>query len=149
MPVYFFDTSALVKRYVAEPGSQRVIDILGASDAIVVIADITRAEFTSAVNRLVRQGDLPEPERQRLRTAFAAHLVHEYLVAPVTAAEITAACTLLERHPLRAYDAVQLASALAIRQLLGFAPDLLAFVSADSGLSTAARAEGVAVLDPV
>lgn len=59
------------------------------------------------------------------------------------------ACDLLERHPLRAYDAVQLASALESNQLfLTDAAITLTFVSADQRLLTAAIAEGLAVEDP-
>jgi predicted nucleic acid-binding protein len=43
--VLFLDTSALVKRYVAEAGSQTVTELVGAPNVNIVIADITRAEF--------------------------------------------------------------------------------------------------------
>ena len=56
---------------------------------------------------------------------------------------------LLGRHPLRAYDAVQLASALIVNRALQaahLAP--LIFLSADGHLNTAATAEGLAVDNP-
>ncbi len=43
-------------------------------------------------------------------------------------------------HPLRAYDAVQLATALAVQAALD---DALAFASADRALNAAAAAEGL------
>jgi phosphoheptose isomerase len=55
----------------------------------------------------------------------------------------------LERHPLRGYDAMHLATALAVRQSLqrqGL-PTLI-FISADDNLNTAASAEGLAVDNP-
>jgi hypothetical protein len=56
---------------------------------------------------------------------------------------------LANRHALRAYDAVQLAAALKIRQErqdAGFAP--VTMISADQALNDAAMAEGMAVDDP-
>ena len=45
MSVLFLDTSALVKRYVAEVGSQTVTELVSAPSVNILIADITRAEF--------------------------------------------------------------------------------------------------------
>ena len=56
---------------------------------------------------------------------------------------------LANTHALRAYDAVQLAAALAINQKeqdAGFAPVTL--ISADQALNDAATAEGLTVDDP-
>jgi len=56
---------------------------------------------------------------------------------------------LLDRHPLRAYDAVQLASAIVANQAL-IAANLppLVFVSADDRLNAVAATEGLAVDNP-
>ena len=56
------------------------------------------------------------------------------------------ACVLVHRHALRAYDAVQLAACLFLLRL--GARDDLTFISADRRLLTAARSEGLAVLNP-
>ena len=59
------------------------------------------------------------------------------------------ACDLLERHPLRAYDAVQLAAALEARrtlQAVGSAAPI--FLSADNRLLLAAQAEGFVTDNP-
>lgn len=56
MSVLFLDTSALVKRYVAEVGSQTVTELVSAPSVNILIADITRAEFASALNRRLREG---------------------------------------------------------------------------------------------
>jgi predicted nucleic acid-binding protein len=67
----------------------------------------------------------------------------------VDAAVSDLAGELVDRHPLRAYDAVQLASALAanrILQLLALSP--LTFLSADDRLVAVARAEGLIADNP-
>lgn len=149
MSVYFLDTSALVKRYVAEVGSRTVVELLDAPNANVLIADITRAEFASALVRRVRDGSVSSEQHRALKSAFAFHLVNDYLVAPLESSHISAACRVIEAHGLRAYDAVQLAVALSFRDLLGSAGELVSLVSADPRLNAAARAEGLAVIEPV
>ncbi len=59
------------------------------------------------------------------------------------------AATLAEKHGLRGYDAVQLATAAeasAIRDSLGLAR--LVFVSADDSLNTSAQSEGILTDNP-
>jgi predicted nucleic acid-binding protein len=64
-------------------------------------------------------------------------------------AVIKDAQTLTAKHPLRAYDAVQLASALRInRQTVTDGAPAITFVCADTRLLAIAAAEGLAVQDP-
>lgn len=73
MAVFFLDTSALVKRYVAEVGSQTITELISAAGVNIFIADITRAEFASALNRRLREGsispELPRSSRSRAMRA--------------------------------------------------------------------------------
>jgi|SaaInl8_200m_RNA_FD_contig_31_2664393_length_556_multi_4_in_0_out_0_2 uncharacterized protein len=56
---------------------------------------------------------------------------------------------LVKKYPLRAYDSVQLASAMRVNQIYAnMAPDLFAFVSADDRLVSVARSEGMNVENP-
>jgi hypothetical protein len=115
----------------------------------ILIADITRAEFASALNRRLRDGTVSPEQHQALKSAFAFHLVDDYLVAPLESSHITAACRVIHAHGLRAYDAVQLAVALSLRDLLASPGEIISLVSADPRLNTAARAEGLAVVEPL
>jgi predicted nucleic acid-binding protein len=64
-------------------------------------------------------------------------------------AVIDLACRLLERYPLRAYDATQLATALGAQAFLAEKKyPSLTFLSGDERLNDAARAEGLAVDNP-
>jgi len=59
------------------------------------------------------------------------------------------ACELLERHPLRGYDAMHLATALVVQQSLQRRSlPTLVFISADDSLNAAASAEDLAVDNP-
>jgi predicted nucleic acid-binding protein len=59
--IRFFDTSALVKRYVEEPGSTMVRAALRAH--AVVAARVTLAEAAAAVTRAARAGAIAEEQR--------------------------------------------------------------------------------------
>ena len=58
---------------------------------------------------------------------------------------IDLACGLVESHPLRAYDALQLAGCLVLKTA---APEAPVFVCADQQLLEAAETEGLMWLDP-
>ena len=119
MPFYQCDSSGLVKRYVDEVGSDWVRAIaVPASANIVSIADITRAEVTSAFARRTREGIITLDERDALMQTFQAHCITQYRIVPTQPRIIDLAAELLQRHPLQAYDAVQLASASIVNQSL-------------------------------
>jgi predicted nucleic acid-binding protein len=131
--VFLFDSSALVKRYVAnEIGSTWVQHVTDPKQPNkIYIAAITGVEVISAMMKKVRTGDLS-----------------------LSDAVVARAMELPEKHKLRAYDAVQLAAALIISDLsnqqgipaTGTPP--LVLVSSDSDLLSAALAEGLVVEDP-
>jgi len=136
--IRFFDASALVKRYVEEPQSAEARRLLSAG--IPAASRLSEVEITSALVRRWRAGDLSKEERDRalgaVREDFAALTVVE-LVPEVA----TLACRLFPRHPLRAGDAVQLASCLYLERKLGRAVEFVAF---DERLGEAAAREGLA-----
>ena len=74
------------------------------------------------------------------------HLQNLYLVQLVTEAVVEEAAALLDRHALRAYDAVQLAGCLSLREKLNESPSFVCF---DRQLVRAAEREGLTVFDPV
>ncbi len=150
MPFYQCDASGLVKRYVNEAGSDWVRAIVGpASTNIVSIADITRAEVTSALARRVREGMITLQERDELIETFRAHCATQYRIVPIQPWIIDLATELLQRHPLRAYDAVQLASNSMVNQsLIAYSLPPLIFVIADDRLMAAAHSEAIRTENP-
>ena len=62
MPAYFFDTSALVKRYHVEEGSEKVDEIFNDTEGIFAIVSITIAEFTSVFARKLKEGIITEDD---------------------------------------------------------------------------------------
>ena len=117
MPFYQCASSALVKRYVDEAGSGWLRAIVDPASAnIVSVADITRDEVTSALARRAREGVITLNERDELIQTFRAHCATQYRIILTQPRIIDLAAELIQRHPLRAYDAVQLASASIVNQ---------------------------------
>lgn len=132
----FFDTSAFAKRYVEEPGSDRVQELCDAADDLVVSA-LCLPELVSTLCRLVRERRLLPAEYRRIRAELLRDL-GDAEIAEITPAVVARAVACLESGPLRALDAVQLGCALVA------APDL--FASADRGQLAAARRAGLRVV---
>ncbi|MBO0706273.1 MAG: type II toxin-antitoxin system VapC family toxin, partial [Candidatus Dormibacteraeota bacterium] len=109
-------------------------------------------EVPSAIWRKQRMGELTSEDAALLVAAFeadyfgAAGGVGEaggFLAVPVRSAILARATRLVAAYPLRAYDAVQLASALAVAEVV---PELAGFAVFDRQLRAAAAAEGLSLL---
>ena len=150
MTVYFFDSSALVKRYVAEIGSSWVLSLCNPNlKNNVFIAAITAVEITAAVSRRAKGGNINPKDAKTVYLQFKNDIQSEYQVVEITDNIINSAMTIAEKHGLRGYDAVQLAAAKAVNDLC-IANNLhsLTFVSADQELNNAAVTEGLVVDNP-
>lgn len=99
----------------------------------------------AAIRRKQRLGELSDEDAGVLVEAFEwdwfgdGDVPGAFAIVQVTAEVLEAAVRALSAHPLRAYEAVQLASALAARAA---DLDLLDFACFDEALTAAARAEG-------
>lgn len=150
MATLFFDSSALVKRYVEEIGSSWVGDLCeAAAGNTLYVVQLTVVETVSAITRRSRRGELSPEETEAAATALFQHFNGDYREAQVSPGLIEVAVDMARRHGLRAYDAVQLAAALHVkaeRDALGL-PALM-FLSADNALNAAAVAERLTVDNP-
>jgi predicted nucleic acid-binding protein len=133
----YFDASALVKRYVREKGSLKVRRLL-ASD-LPVTSRYSVVEITSALTRRAREGSISAEDCERAVAALSDDLT-AMLVVELTPELATQAQALLRRHPLRAGDAIQLASCLQLREESGEPIPLVVF---DDRLAVAARRQRV------
>ncbi|MBV9471225.1 MAG: type II toxin-antitoxin system VapC family toxin [Abitibacteriaceae bacterium] len=149
MAIYFFDSSAIVKRYVNETGTAWVnspVDPLAGN--LNHLARITGVEVVAAIARRQRIGSVSAPAAALLLTQFQHEFANEYLLAEMTLALIQQAMSLAQTHALRAYDAVQLAAAMQLNARYLAVGLSLTLVSADMELNAAALMEGLAVEDP-
>lgn len=152
MATYFLDSSALVKRQVAETGHAWVKALCRPrAGHTIVIAEMALVEVTASFCRMVRDTPprLSLANRDRLIARFQQQVRRRYVVVQINRAIMTQAAALCRVHPLRAYDAVQLASALAKREDdVGAGLPAPIFVCADTTLLQAAAAEGLAIENP-
>jgi hypothetical protein len=147
---YYLDTSAAVKLYVSETGSDWLRHLLASDQSLIVLSSLLlSAEIRSAFARRLREGSVTLDEHARMRDLFAEHRYGLYRFVSVSEAIIESACDLIDNHPLRTYDAVHLATALAINHWLEETGEAgLVFLSADARLNDAGAAVGLAVDNP-
>ena len=140
----FFDTSALVKRYYEEPGTETV-DALIEGNEMVVISSLSVIEMASAFRRKYNRTTISETQVNRLLSAFFEESMARFVVVPLAESVLGGAFALVLEDDLRTLDSIQLATALA----LDSDDDPLRFVTADAELAAAAEANGLAVSNPV
>lgn len=150
----YFDSSALVKYYLVEVGTPWVRSILDAHNGRdwehdVSTSILTIAEVVSAFTRRRRAKQISATLCVAIISRFLREGRHRCHPLGVNELIVDVATELLQRHPLRAYDAVQLATALRLDRVLRencLSP--VTFVSADGLLCDVARAEGLAAVNP-
>ena len=146
MALLYLDTSALVKIYLDETGSERMRKLASPDEGNrLATCSITQVEFHAAIWRRRREGGLDYDTTERTIEQFNGRLRDDFLRRPVDDRTLDLASDLTSRHPMRGYDAVQLASCLALAATERESPT---FVCADRALLTAAEAEGLSVLNP-
>jgi uncharacterized protein len=136
----YFDTSALIKRYVDEPRRREVLQLLGRHDCVT--SAVLPVEIRSALRRRVSEGTLDAARVPEILKRVAADRVYWTLVE-VARDVLASAETLATAHPLRALDAIHLASAQLFAGHMTV-PALL-FVSADARQTAAAAAVGMTI----
>lgn len=146
MRIYFLDTSALAKLYLAEPGAANMARIAAAPEVQLAISALGALEFRAALRVRARRGDIETGAADAALAHFASLLSRTLLVQPLTDAVFAMAADLVDRHPLRAPDALQLAACVALH-LNRPALELL-FASSDRRLMQAAASEHIPYWDP-
>jgi predicted nucleic acid-binding protein len=141
MGVYFFDTSALFKRYRREEGS-RTVEELFRRQTVRYISEITLLEVVSNMRRLVDVDKIVAPEEfDTLRATFFEDIAEERLeVARLSTSILVKSLTIASQKYITPLDAIQLATAASMAE-----PPV--FVCADQKLLRLAVEEGLEVLD--
>ncbi len=147
MALYYLDTSALVKLYVYEPGTELMLG-LTASNAghRFAILSLAQVELRAAIRRRQRVGEILGPAADDLIESFRRHSEGKFLIQSFSDSLLDVAFALIDGYALKAYDAMQLGGYLLLRSISGTEEPV--FVCADKALLSAARNEGCPVLDP-
>ena len=150
MSAFFCDSSAIVKRYVNEIGSNFIDKLADINNGnVVLLARITQVEVTAAIARRLKNGSITQVDAQNASAVFEHDLTNSYLTVEITPILLSSAVSLAAKYALRGYDAVQLAAALeANTERLQKALLPLTLVSADKELNHAAQAAGLRVENP-
>ena len=149
MSKYFFDTSAIVKRYHREDGSGFIDRLFAEADAEFVISDISIIEFYSALSMKVRVGEINEENFMSLRKLFSQDIKGGlYEVAEFANAEKLESTRLLlkyaKNHSLKTLDAIQLSVVKSVNE-----SEIKAVVCADEKFCKIIALEGFSVINPI
>ena len=133
----YFDTSALVKRYVDEAGRREVLQLLRRHQCVTSV--VLPVEFRSALRRRTTDGSLDARRIPEILKRFAADREFWALIE-VTSEVLDVAEKLVADHPLRTLDAIHVASSqLFVARLAS----QHTFVTADARQGAAASAIGL------
>ena len=135
----YFDTSALIKRYVDEPGRREVLQLLRRHQCVT--SAVLPVEFRSALRRRATDGSLDARRIPEIVKRFAADREFWSLVE-VTGEVLQAAEKLVADHPLRTLDALHVASSQLFAARLASEQT---FVTADARQAAVASAIGLPI----
>jgi predicted nucleic acid-binding protein len=138
--IFFFDTSALIKRYISEPGSNKVDELCEIAENIVV-SPVTKIEVHSTLKRLLATNLISEDDYETVKNNIDYDFKY-FTVLSFNEEIEKEAIKLIEKHQLKTLDSIQLASCLYRKA------DIKDFVVSDVKLKTAAGIENIDVIDP-
>lgn len=150
MITIYLESSALVKRYAKEGGTNFIIGLMRPSARNVIYsAKITEVEVCAALSRRRKGLTITANQAAKSISRFRRVFAKRFFAADLTDKIVEEAIRLTDIYALRGYDAVQLATVLEInRKRLSDGLSALIFVSADAELNLAALATGLAVENP-
>lgn len=131
----FFDTSAFVKRYVREAGTDAVLQWCDQATEII-LSGIALVEVISTFCRLQREGKITDTQYRQLKSLLMAD-IEDAAICDLTPVVLAQAIWSLEKNVLRGMDAIHIGSAVALKADV--------FVSADKRQLEAATRSGLRV----
>lgn len=148
MSVYYIDTSALVKKYRTERGTEVVAELfLSRADSDVLLTSyLTILEFASVAARVLRGRHITKRGYQVIMGNLSRDIEEVIQLHSVTDDVVSEAINLCVDHALRAADAVHLATALSVKD--AFPGETIYFVASDARLNAVCDEIGLVVLDP-
>ena len=112
------------------------------------MAEITRVEVAAGLAVIERVGRIRRSIREREYRRFVYQLTNRYTIISLITVDYERAASLTQSHPLKAFDAIQLAVALRYQQMITSVQQSITFISGDNALNSAAQAEGLVVDNP-
>ena len=136
---YFFDTSALIKNYIEEIGSDYVSGLMDGAVKIFV-SSITIIECYSTLRRILLEKLITEDDYLHLKNEIAYDFD---FFNKIEFENITEKCEqLIDVYQLKTLDSIQLAASLTVSE------EIDNFVCCDVNLLNAAARENLDILNP-
>ena len=142
---YYFDTSAFVKIYHRETGTDKVLSIYK-SDELIVISELCKIEFISTIEKKYRENIISIDSLHALLNKFQDDLERRYRILKFSSIVTDEACNFLkcfgEKSGLRTLDSLQFAF------LITYCEQETQFVCSDTTLVQIVKNEGFTVINP-
>ena len=139
--ILFFDTSALLKRYLSETGTEKV-EFLFDSASLIIVSSTAQLECASAFQRLLKTKYIDREKYVKLKEDIAIDFSFFHIVEFDT--NVREECIkVIDKYPLKSLDTIQLASALQVIN------EIDSFVVSDKQLKNYAAKEGFTIIDPI
>jgi uncharacterized protein len=155
--VLYVDSSALSKQYLQEAGSAKLgakLEEAGRARIPVLTSFLTYAEMHAMLGRKLREGSLQKADYRLAVRRFDSDWRSYFVLVELRQQVLSLIPDLVKKHPLKASDAIQLASAVWARRSAqrgvkkGGVQQRVAFAVADRQLATAAESEQFAIFNP-
>jgi hypothetical protein len=137
----FIDTSALIKRYISEDGSEQVDNLMDSAIEIIV-SPVTKIECISTIKRLLTEKLITSKEFNDIKNDILYDFQYFNVIRMNDRVENTA-IKLIEKYQLKTLDAIQLSSCCITY------PEYLNFVACDNKLINAANREKLTIINPL
>lgn len=134
----FFDTSALIKNYVEERGSDKVEELLNQAENVCV-SSILEIETPSVFKRLLLEKAVSLNDYEILKHEFETDY-RFFTSVDLSGPVIERAKLVIEIHSLKSFDSIHLATALLLADEIDY------FIACDEKLIKAASKEGLKVI---
>ncbi len=136
----FLDTSALVKNYIEEVGSENVANLMHESE-VINVSSLTLIECFSTLRRVLHEKLITKKQYETLKKEISQDF--DYFETVSSASALQYCERLIDKYQLKTLDSIQLGSCLCARQ------DIDAFVCCDRKLLGAAKRENLRTIDPL
>lgn len=151
MTVFYLDTSAIVKRYRTEKGTEfidRLFKEIETSEHRLATSFLAVLEFVSAFRRLVKAKEISQEIFADSLARFVADVERYFAISSVDDTTISKSIFLIMKHTVKTADSIHLASAIELREILKISKERLIFVGDDEELCIAALNERTDVINP-
>lgn len=149
MTVFYLDTSALVKRYKTEDGSEAIDHLyeelpMGSHLATSFLSVL---EFVSAIRRLLKANSISNDEFEDIVSTFS-HELEPFLIRTIDDKTVADAIMYVVKHALKSADSIQLATVIELREMMKEIGENVISICDDEELVSAGRKENLDTLNP-